>query len=197
MNGLDARADSDGHPKHIIKKRKLGSEVDLDVDEYTFEDDSIIIENAEYNLNEDGSNLAEILHFESNEDDECQPDARHTKNHNENIVEKNENKQWAKYTPENLKKPINPALEVNNPRSSSCQTPRQLLSSQRRRPVKTIQTLTSSKISEKYNLLLDKRLVLVEKQISQVNMDINFKRQENSLKIQILELELESRKPQN
>lgn len=65
--------------------------------------------------------------------------------------------------------------------------------SQRRRPVKTIQTLTSSKFGEKYNILLEKRLVLVEKQIDSLTQDIQLKKEKHKLEIEILKAELEKK----
>ncbi|KAJ8926625.1 hypothetical protein NQ314_020989 [Rhamnusium bicolor] len=61
--------------------------------------------------------------------------------------------------------------------SASSSTSKRALDSSRRRPTKTIRTLTSSDVSNKYNLLLDKRLVLVEMQIKQLDEEREFRRQ--------------------
>lgn len=79
----------------------------------------------------------------------------------------------------------------------------------RRRPQTGVKTLTSSDVSEKYNILLDRRLVLIEKQIEQANTEqssvcemqnqkkkilklqeevLNLEKEEKRIKIELLKL---------
>lgn len=106
------------------------------------------------------------------------------------------------------------AAVVNNKPLSSATTPKTPLTSDRRRPMGKIRLLTSSDVAEKYNLLLDKRLVLLEKQIEQnveqqnffsekkIKMNISKQQQDNLclekeeklLKIDLLKAELRYKK---
>lgn len=57
----------------------------------------------------------------------------------------------------------------------------------RKRPnTSTIRTLTSSHVAEKYNVLLDKRLVLVKKQIQEIEDCYAYTREKEKLEIQAL-----------
>lgn len=67
-------------------------------------------------------------------------------------------------------------------------------SSSRRRPKQSINTLTSSDVAAKYNLLLDKRLVLVEKQIENMDREQEFLKTERKLKIDLLKLQIANEK---
>lgn len=70
------------------------------------------------------------------------------------------------------------------------------LSSQRRRPVKTVQTLTSSKFAEKYDLLVEQRLILVKKQIDAIAFEKKLKEEKHIYEVENLKLELEIKKRQ-
>lgn len=85
----------------------------------------------------------------------------------------------------------------------------------RRRPQAGVKTLTSSDVSDKYNVLLDRRLVLIEKQIEQANTEkssvceiqtqkkkllklqeeiLNLEKEEKRIKIELLKLEVASKR---
>lgn len=62
----------------------------------------------------------------------------------------------------------------------------------RRRPMGNVKVLTSSDVAEKYNLLLDKRLVLINKQIEE-NVELrNFSNEERKIKLTILKQQQEN-----
>lgn len=67
----------------------------------------------------------------------------------------------------------------------------------RRRPTQVVQALTSSKFAEKYNVLLDKRLILTTKQIEDLEEEQVFKRKKRQLELEILQAQLEAVKKQN
>lgn len=104
--------------------------------------------------------------------------------------------------PTGLQKPIHPKLlpnleatattttSVNTPTNESGQdkTPR----SDRRRPVRGVRALSSSDVAEKYNILLDRRLVLIDKQLEQSTEAKNFAQEEHKQKIKILKLKEEN-----
>lgn len=69
--------------------------------------------------------------------------------------------------------------------------------SSRRRPTKTVTTLTSSDLSAKYNLLLDRRLVLANKQIQAIDSEQDFLKIERSLKIDLLKSQIMNEKKKN
>ncbi|XP_074026333.1 uncharacterized protein [Leptinotarsa decemlineata] len=62
----------------------------------------------------------------------------------------------------------------------------------RRRPIGGIRALTSSDIAEKYNILLDKRLALVEKQLEQIVESQNYAKEEQQYKSRMLKLQEEN-----
>lgn len=106
-----------------------------------------------------------------------------------------DNLNWKKLKVQNLKRPISSALKNQEKLSPSCEpdsTPR-VRSANRRRPVLT-RALTTSDISEKYNLLLDKRLIFINKQLSQQEEQANFQKEEQKLKLHVLKLEIEYKK---
>lgn len=93
-------------------------------------------------------------------------------------------------------------------------TPAKTLKS-RRRPQTGVKTLTSSNVAEKYDILLDRRLVLIEKQIDQANTEkssvcemhnqkkkilklkeeiLNLEKEEKRIKIELLKLEVTSKR---
>lgn len=58
--------------------------------------------------------------------------------------------------------------------------------------MKTIQTLTSSKFAEKYDLLLEKRLTLVEKQIEAIDNENRMKRERHQLEMELLKSKIKN-----
>lgn len=63
----------------------------------------------------------------------------------------------------------------------------------RRRPILN-RALTTSDISEKYNLILDKRLAILEKQLASHDDITRFQQEEQKLKLKLLQLEIEYKK---
>ena len=63
---------------------------------------------------------------------------------------------------------------------------KKVLHSNRRRPQAGIRALTSSDVSEKYNILLDRRLVLIDKQIEHTTQLQHYSREEQKKKIEVL-----------
>lgn len=121
-------------------------------------------------------------------------------NQKENITAKT----YRNCPPGILQKPVNQKLMV----SSSCEsketekdqtpalnnsTPNKKLFN-RRRPVGGIRALTSSDVAEKYNILLDKRLALVNKQLEQIVEIQHFAREEQQYKMSMLKLQEENLK---
>ncbi|CAH0556533.1 unnamed protein product [Brassicogethes aeneus] len=103
--------------------------------------------------------------------------------------------------PTGLQKPINPKLLPKIEASSASKTvntsaggtnKNKIPRSDRRRPVGGLRALTSSDVGEKYNILLDNRLVLVEKQLEQIIESKTFAQEEHRQKIKILRLEEEN-----
>lgn len=79
----------------------------------------------------------------------------------------------------------------NTLKSSNNKTPT-VLKTNRRRPQTGVRALTSSDVAEKYNILLDRRLVLIEKQIEQANETKNFLREEQKQKISLFKTQDEN-----
>ncbi|XP_031328881.1 uncharacterized protein LOC116159922 [Photinus pyralis] len=118
--------------------------------------------------------------------------ATQKRKHDEDEIVEQENppvavESWKHYKPSNLQNPINPVLNEQ----STSRTP---LRSNRRRPVQQIKALSSSAVAEKYEQLLNKRLILVEKQILQLEEDKIMKKEKQRLELQLLELEIEIKK---
>ncbi|CAG9773815.1 unnamed protein product [Ceutorhynchus assimilis] len=86
---------------------------------------------------------------------------------------------WKKFKTDNLKLPLNSALRCTG-RSGETPTSKP---TNRRRPMIN-RALTTSDISEKYNLLLDRRLTLLEKQLGQHEENAKFQKEEQKLKQQ-------------
>lgn len=63
----------------------------------------------------------------------------------------------------------------------------------RRRPILN-RALTTSNISEKYNVVLDKRLAILEKQLASHDDIIRFQQEEQKLKLKLLHLDIEYKK---
>lgn len=60
----------------------------------------------------------------------------------------------------------------------------------RRRPTTVVKTLTSSEIAKKYDLLLDKRLMLVEGQLTHMEQENALIIRKRKLEIELLETEI-------
>ncbi|KAK4884093.1 hypothetical protein RN001_000364 [Aquatica leii] len=80
---------------------------------------------------------------------------------------------WKKYTPANLQDPVHPSLrsatvnvESNDGVNNVNVTPKAGLSknASRRRPTTSFRTFKSSDVAKQYDILLDRRLMLVHKQ---------------------------------
>jgi len=63
----------------------------------------------------------------------------------------------------------------------------------RRRPATVVKSLTSSDVAKKYDILLDKRLCLVEKQLKHMDEDHALNVLKKQLEIDILRAELSSK----
>ncbi|CAH1099138.1 unnamed protein product [Psylliodes chrysocephalus] len=87
--------------------------------------------------------------------------------------------------------------EACTPSGSKTQATVSATLSSRRRPTKTVTTLTSSDLSAKYNLLLDRRLVLANKQIQAIDSEQDFLKIERSLKIDLLKSQIMNEKKKN
>ncbi|ERL85552.1 hypothetical protein D910_02971 [Dendroctonus ponderosae] len=87
--------------------------------------------------------------------------------------------EWTKHTPSDLKRPLSSDLKCNTKTKRSV-----------RRPKSTVTTLTSSHVAEKYSQLLDKRDLLLDKQLEVADLQI---RQEK-IKCDLLEIELANKK---
>ncbi|CAH1102134.1 unnamed protein product [Psylliodes chrysocephalus] len=82
-----------------------------------------------------------------------------------------------------------------NKSNQSSKTPvRQNKSCSRRRPTEFVKVLSSSLFAEKYDLLLDRRLILSEKLIEELEEERVFKRKERKLKLELLQLEIVEKK---
>lgn len=68
------------------------------------------------------------------------------------------------------------------------------LSTSRRRPTGSVKVLSSSLFAEKYDLLLDKRLILTDKLIEDIDEERTFKRKERKLKLELLQLQIDEKK---
>ncbi|KAJ8915275.1 hypothetical protein NQ315_014783 [Exocentrus adspersus] len=103
------------------------------------------------------------------------------KNINQDSTLKDTSLNWKSHTPADLRTTKNPVLEVseNTPSRTSG-----------RRPTTAVKTLTSSHVAEKYNILLDRRLVLVEQQIEQGKEEHLLTVRKRKLEIALLEEEL-------
>lgn len=96
--------------------------------------------------------------------------------------------------------PLNPLLKNNklddneNEKANEFKTPSRKRSCSRRRPTGSVKVLTSSLFAEKYDLLLDKRLILTDKLIEDLEEERSFKKKEHKLKLELLQLQVEELK---
>ncbi|KAG5874336.1 hypothetical protein JTB14_006541 [Gonioctena quinquepunctata] len=99
---------------------------------------------------------------------------------------------WQKYTPKQLQMPINSVLTVTEKKScEDNKTTRKSVS--RRRPATVVKTLTSSDIAKKYNLLLDKRLQLLDAQHAHMEEENALIIKKRKLEVDLLEMEILSK----
>ncbi|XP_057671229.1 uncharacterized protein LOC130902958 [Diorhabda carinulata] len=103
-------------------------------------------------------------------------------------IDNAEEPNWKKGT--DLQKPKDQAL-----------VPPHLRGKKRKKAVETTQPkrqgvkiLSSSNIAKKYDILLDRRAILVDKQIEQINEELHFQKIKNKLEIEILKLKVEKKK---
>ncbi|KAF5278537.1 hypothetical protein FQR65_LT15650 [Abscondita terminalis] len=107
---------------------------------------------------------------------------------------------WKKMKTSNLKLPLSSALTSANSSSNSkgdeTNNENELpsLPKNRRRPTTRITTLTSSDVAHKYNIILDRRLVLLEKQRLQIEEQVAYDREERKLKLEQLKLDVAYKK---
>ncbi|KAK4872750.1 hypothetical protein RN001_014779 [Aquatica leii] len=102
-------------------------------------------------------------------------------------------KDWNKYTPTEFQTPINPALGFTESVSEKDvskddKTPKKSIS--RRRPTTIVKSMTSSDIAKKYDLLLDKRLQLIDIELAHVQARNALITKKLNLEIQLLENQL-------
>lgn len=88
--------------------------------------------------------------------------------------------------------------EQNNPDKSNKETPNKSLKNsqnlRRRRPATVVRTLTSNHIAEKYNMLLDKRLIICNYEEGRLKQNIENEKEEQELRKQALKLDVEIKK---
>ncbi|CAH1099685.1 unnamed protein product [Psylliodes chrysocephalus] len=88
--------------------------------------------------------------------------------------------------------------EQNNPDKSNKETPNKSLKNsqnlRRRRPATVVRTLTSNHIAEKYNMLLDKRLIICNYEEGRLKQNIVNEKEEQELRKQALKLDVEIKK---
>ncbi|XP_031339101.1 myb/SANT-like DNA-binding domain-containing protein 3 [Photinus pyralis] len=103
---------------------------------------------------------------------------------------------WKRSTPNQLKQPISatlcaiakdeqmaPQLDITTPNSSKARTPKQC---SRRRPTTVVKTLTLSDIAKKYNILLDKRISLLDAQHKHMEKENELILKKHQLEIALL-----------
>lgn len=90
-----------------------------------------------------------------------------------------------------LQEPVHEALQFPQSDKTQQKTPK---SKNRRRPTTVVKTLTSSDVAKKYNLLLDKRLSLIDQQLAHSNEEHALKIKKLNLEVEILQFELHQKK---
>ncbi|KAK4882382.1 hypothetical protein RN001_005701 [Aquatica leii] len=120
---------------------------------------------------------------------------------------------WGKYTPSDLQNNISPELSIDNgmdklhedrvgledkniievPKRKTSKIIRHAQMS-RRRPTTTIMALTSSDVSARYDELLNKRLILINKQIKLLDDEAAFKKEQQNLQLELLNIEIAIKK---
>ncbi|XP_031333997.1 uncharacterized protein LOC116164006 [Photinus pyralis] len=109
---------------------------------------------------------------------------------------------WKKYVPKQLQCPTSAILRFseekenipepdNAPAPNKVNTPK---NANRRRPTTVVKTLTSSEIAKKYNLLLDKRLSLVDAQIKHLHAENELVLKKRELEIELLHIQIANEK---
>ncbi|KAK4882243.1 hypothetical protein RN001_005562 [Aquatica leii] len=102
---------------------------------------------------------------------------------------------WKMYTRANLQDPVHPSLrsatvniESNYGVNNVNVTPKADLSknASRRRPTTSLRTFTSSDVAKQYYILLDRRLMLVDKQIKQIDEEREFKKENHNVTMELL-----------
>ncbi|KAF5272607.1 hypothetical protein FQR65_LT17325 [Abscondita terminalis] len=109
-----------------------------------------------------------------------------THTHNTNSIEtfgELNNLSFASNLPSNSRNEENRAEVPKTPKSNS-----------RRRPTTSVKPLTSSDIAKKYDMLMDKRLMLVEGQLKHMQKEHELLIKKRNLEIELLELEVHLKK---
>ncbi|KAJ8913083.1 hypothetical protein NQ315_006584 [Exocentrus adspersus] len=113
-----------------------------------------------------------------------------------NLENQQGKQQWKK--PSSLKSPISSNLkrpgDSRDLQDTPCTSKKTPLSSNRRRPTTTVRALSSSHLSEKYELLMDKRLVIADYEKRKLENDLDMQRVEHNLKVELLKIQIEIEK---
>ncbi|KAF5277321.1 hypothetical protein FQR65_LT16011 [Abscondita terminalis] len=116
----------------------------------------------------------------------------------ETVRTPNELNNWRKYTPMQLQRPTTASLAVSEHNETKSNENKVLIclnsKKSRRRPTTTVKPLTSSDIASKYNLLLDKRLQLVDGQLKHMERENARVIEKLDLEIAILKIKLDKEK---
>ncbi|CAG9760148.1 unnamed protein product [Ceutorhynchus assimilis] len=105
----------------------------------------------------------------------------------------NNDVEWKKYNPTKLQEPISPAtysttLKKDETKENLPEYAKST-STSRRRPTTVVKSLTSSDVSKKYDLLLDKRLMLLQGQLNHMEQENALIIRKRKLEIEVLETE--------
>lgn len=105
------------------------------------------------------------------------------------ITDTIQNENWGTYKPVDLKRQrtnvLVPTQDLNQKRKTN---------PSRRRPATAVKALSSNKLSEKYDALVDKRLIIADYKEKKVRNEIQFNSTEHDLRVQALKLEIEIKK---
>ncbi|KAJ8966215.1 hypothetical protein NQ317_007584 [Molorchus minor] len=175
--GLDNPYDDDADESPINFNEKVNDKYDDVVVEYIDERDGAIAEKPlPFNISEN-----------SQENPTSPPvQAEHSTSE---VSLSGSDPKWKKYTPQHLQLPISAALTANEPEAgSNNKTPKKGTS--RRRPTTILKPMTLSDIAKKYDVLLDKRLQLIDVQRAHIEAEHTLHMRKCQLEIEILEIEL-------
>lgn len=97
---------------------------------------------------------------------------------------------WRTYKPVDLKRPrTNVLIPVKD-----CKKPKTEMDPSRRRPATVVKALSSNNIANKYDLLVDKRLIIANYKENKLKNEIQFNSTEHELRVQGLKLDIEIKK---
>nr|XP_023028765.1 myb/SANT-like DNA-binding domain-containing protein 3 [Leptinotarsa decemlineata] len=153
------------------------------------------------------SSSEQIIEYTFDQDEYQQPNSEHQNTSStrlnvevtreEDIPESTNHKSWKKYTPVRLEDPVSTPLvlpEEKSQNNEAVDSQHSRKTPNRRRPTTVIKPLTSSHIAQKYDMVLDKRLQILDIQTRHMEEENALIIKKRKLEIELLEIELANKK---